>query len=96
MMFKVQIGDVVANSLHVMEIDKFLEDEDTAIPMRPDSLRGEKRISVECAGGTQLFYGGRTMFGEVQKHAESNLVPVDVLWDAWLTGIHRQEARRKP
>lgn len=90
--FKYQIGDVVASSLHLDEVRRFLSA--TSMQMRPSSLRVEERISIECVGGTQLYYGCRNGEGVVEKHSEDILVPVETLWDVWLEGIMQQDKRK--
>lgn len=90
--FAFHIGDVVANILHVDEVRRFSEY--TNESMRPLSMRVEERISVECVGDIQLFYGCRLWDGNVQKHAEGCLVKADTLWDAWLEGLKKQESKK--
>ena len=90
--FKYHIGEVVASSLHVEEMRRFLDA--TRYQMRPTTLWIEERVSVECVAGTQLFYICRARDGVVEKHAEDMLVPVETAWDVWLEGITKQDAKK--
>jgi hypothetical protein len=93
MNFKFQIGDAVCALLHLEEIEKLLAA--TTHTVRPDGLRVEERISIECVGGTQLFYGCRNRDGQVLKFNEASLVPAEMMWRVWLDGIHQQEAKKE-
>lgn len=92
MTYKYAIGDVVGTLLHVEELRRFSDSTEQCL--RPDTLRVEERLSIECVGGAQLFYGCRDRAGFVQKHSEDMLVPAEVVWDAWADGLKRQEARK--
>lgn len=92
MEFKYKIGDVVASSLHVEEVRKFLSA--THVQIRPSTLRVEERLSIECIAGTQLYYGCRNREGVVEKHIEEVLVPAETLWDVWLDGILKQDTKK--
>ena len=92
MNYKYNIGDIVASALHVEEVRRFFSA--TSLQMRPSTLRVEERVSVECVGGTQVFYGCRNREGGIEKHSEDALVPAETLWDVWLDGINAQEKRK--
>lgn len=90
--FKYRIGDVVAGVLHLEELRKFMDA--TFLQMRPDTMRVEERMSVECIGGTQLFYSCRCRDGAVNKYDEASLINAEVLWDAWIDGINKQDTKK--
>jgi hypothetical protein len=90
--FAFNVGDVVATKLHLDELRYFLDT--TQLQMRPDSMRIVERISVECDGGTQLFYGCEARDGLMHRHAEDGLIRAESLWDAWIDGIKKQEAKK--
>lgn len=90
--FKFRIGDRVAAALAVEELRAFAMH--TLDPMRPHVLVVEERLSVECCGGTQLFYTCRDPRGAVEKHSEASLVEARVMCDAWIDGMKAQKARK--
>lgn len=93
MKFKFQIGDLVVPITVARErLDMMLQ---TREIMSCGSARIIERRSVECVGGTQLFYVSSNNDGGTAVHAEDSLLYRHEFMVDWVAGV-RQCLREKP
>lgn len=94
MPFKYQIGDHVMSTLLLEENCMMMKQSDTITP-RLGMLRVEERLSVECVGGTQLFYSCRNADGTQLKFNEDGLTAGDAGFGRWVEAFMTQQDRSK-
>lgn len=90
-MFKFKIGDVVCPRVAQAECLLIAKAGGFNLPKR---MTVRERVSVECCGGTQLFYQVAIM-GEHLRVAEADIVSVDdVDFDEIVTAIVNSRAHK--
>lgn len=92
--FKHKIGDRVMNTalLHVMVAEMA---QGVSTP-RMMNLRVLERHSVECIGGTQLFYLCETTEGQRCQMAEDSLMQSEQGFTVWIEAFEKQYHRLHP
>lgn len=89
--FRYRIGNMVISKGVLETVLAEIQHSDNFV--RLDRMRILERRSVECVGGTQLFYSCEAWDGTHRLFAEDSLMPSDEAGPQWVTELQKQLAR---